>query len=110
MLDRIHPTHRLRLMEFVCAFAWADRVVAPKERALVERFARALGFGDEEMRQIEHWLAVPPDSRDLDLPDVPLEQRIIFVEAVEAVILADGEISKEEQSLFDRLLSWKPGE
>ena len=110
MLDQLPAPHRLRLIRFVCAFVWADRRVTPEERDVVHRFVRAATFDDEELSQIEHWLAAPSDHAELHLDDVSVEHRMIFADAVGAVILADGEISIEEESLFDRLLSWNPAE
>jgi hypothetical protein len=95
-------------MKFVCSFAWADFVLAPKEHALVERFVRALPFDGEELLQIEQWLARPPDPHEFELGDVPRAHRIVFVQAVEAMILSDGKITKQEKALFNRLVAWSP--
>lgn len=105
MLDRLPSDQRLLLLEYVCSFAWADRAVRPEERALVRRFARALAMTWEEAGQVERWLRAPPAPRPLGLDHLDPEARLVFLEAVEAVILADGAIADGEQALFTELFA-----
>jgi hypothetical protein len=39
MFDALSRDERLLLLRFVCAFAWTDLEVTPRERAFVERRA-----------------------------------------------------------------------
>jgi uncharacterized tellurite resistance protein B-like protein len=108
MSYQIDRKHRLRLMQFLCSFAWADGKVRKQEKILVRRFAEFLDFDDEAIRNIEAWLKQAPRLEEFDTSELSRADRVIFVEAIESVILADGKIAAEEQALFDRFLSWNP--
>lgn len=101
MLDRLDREDRLLLMRYICSFAWADHEIRPEERALAARFSELLELGEGEMDQVEAWLESPPEVIPASIPP---EKRVIFVEVISSVILSDGEISPEEQELFQKLL------
>ncbi|MCZ6715009.1 MAG: TerB family tellurite resistance protein [Deltaproteobacteria bacterium] len=108
MLDQLGRDDRLRLMKFVCSFAWADLKIRPQERAFVARMIRRLELNDEERRQVEAWLRMPPSPEGIDPTTIPLAHRKTFIESIEGIISADGEVSAEERenlSLFMQLLS-----
>ena len=95
----------------MCSFAWADLGVAPTERAFVSRLSRRLHLDDEELRQVEGWLARPPPPESVDPALVPKEHRVRFIRAIESVIAVDGEVSsleREQLLLFAQLLR-RPG-
>ena len=94
---------RLRLMKFVCSFAWADLEVHPQERAFVLRLVRRLGLDEQEERQVERWLEVPPDPEAVDPTDIPASHRKVFLAAIDGVIAADGEIALEERESLELL-------
>ena len=101
MLNRLDREDRLLLMRYICSFAWADHKIRPEERELTHRFGELLGLDVEEMGQVEAWLESPPDVSPTSIPP---EKRVVFVEVISSIILADGEISPEEQQLFQKLL------
>ena len=105
MLDQLDRQYRLRLMQFLCSFAWADGKVQEQEKLLIRRFAEYLDFDDEAIRNIEAWLKQAPRLEEFDMSEISQVDRVIFVEAIESVILADGRMAAKEQALFDRLLS-----
>jgi uncharacterized tellurite resistance protein B-like protein len=105
MLDQIDRQYRLRLMRFLCSFAWADGKVQEQEKVLVRRFAECLDFDDEAIGNIEAWLKQAPRLEEFDTSGISQAVRVIFVEAIESVILADGKIAAKEHALFDRFLS-----
>ncbi len=108
MLDQLGRDERLRLMKFVCSFAWADLKIRPEERAFVARMIGRLELDNEEQRQVEAWLKMPPSPEGIDPTTVPLAHRKTFIESIEGIITADGEVSAEERenlSLFMQLLS-----
>jgi uncharacterized tellurite resistance protein B-like protein len=47
MLDQLDREDRLRLMRFVCSFAWADLEVQPEERAFVRRLIARLDLAED---------------------------------------------------------------
>ena len=103
----LDPEQRLKLLRFVCAFAWADLEVHPQERAFALRLIRRLGLGEEEERQVESWLQVPPPPETVDPLDIPAEHRRVFLAAIDGVIAADGAIAPEEREslqLLEQLL------
>src|SRR5688500_6073014 len=48
MLERLSRDDRLRLMKFVCSFAWADLRVQEEERSFVKKLVRKLKLDAEE--------------------------------------------------------------
>lgn len=107
MLNDLSSTERLRLMKFVCSFAWADLEVRPEERVFIARLIRRLELSTEEEIQVHGWLDVPPSPDSVDPTLIPAEHRQIFLLAIEGVIGADGETSAEESDnlqLFRQLL------
>jgi uncharacterized membrane protein YebE (DUF533 family) len=101
MLEQLDQRERLRLVQFVCSFAWADFEIQPEERVFISRLIRRLELGEEEDLQVQEWLDSPPSLDDLDPTSIPAAHRRFFVEAVEGLISADGEIGDEERETFE---------
>jgi len=101
MLDQLDPRERLRLVQFVCSFAWADFEIQPEERVFISRLIRRLELGEEENLQVQQWLDRPPSLDDLDPTSIPAAHRRFFVEAIEGLISADGEVADEERETFE---------
>ncbi len=107
MLGSLDRAERLQLMKFVCSFAWADLEIRPEEREFVAGLIRRLDLDEDEARQVEGWLEVPPRAEAVDPTQVPVEHRRLFVEAIRGVIESDGEIAEEERDsleIFEQLL------
>ena len=108
VLEGLNRKDRLRLVKFVCSFAWADLEIRPEERAFVAKMVRRLDLDEEESERVEGWLSHPPEPDSVDPTLIPRKHRELFVEAVEGVIESDGEIAPEERdqlSIFHDLLS-----
>ena len=108
MLDALNRKERLRLMRFVCSFAWADFEIRPEERAFVADLIRRLDLDEEERERVEGWLVEPPEPDAVDPTLIPKKHRELFLEAMEAVIEVDGHIAPEERDqlgIFQDLLS-----
>jgi hypothetical protein len=101
MLDQLDRQDRLRLVKFVCSFAWADFEVQPEERVFIGRLMRRLGLDEEEDLQVEQWLDRPPSLEGLDPTSIPVAHRRVFVDAIEGLIEADGEVADEERESFE---------
>lgn len=101
MLDQLDRRDRLRLVEFVCSFAWADLEIQPEERVFISRLIRRLDLDEEEDLRVQQWLESPPQIDDLDPTSIPTAHRRVFVDAIAGLIEADGEISEEERDSFD---------
>lgn len=95
-LQRLSPSDRMRLMKFVCSFAWADLEIHPQERDFVERMIERLGLDEAEHARVRGWLSVPPAPETIDPTQIPVEHRRVFVRSIKDVILSDGEIAPEE--------------
>lgn len=93
---------RLRLMRFVCSFAWADLEVQDDEKQVVEKLIKTLDL-EEDRAQIEGWLRSPPPPEDVDPTRVPRQHRELFLEAARAIFAADGVIDPKEQENFELL-------
>jgi uncharacterized tellurite resistance protein B-like protein len=108
MLDQLNRAQRLRLMRFVCSFAWADLEIQPEERRFISDLMGRLELEDEERSRVKGWLEVPPNPEEVDPTAVPHAHRRIFIDAIKGVVAADGEVNFEERSaldLFEMLLS-----
>ncbi len=101
MLDQLDRRDRLRLVEFVCSFAWADLEIRPEERVFISRLIRRLDLDTEEDLQVQRWLERPPLIDRIDPTSIPAAHRRIFVESIEGLIAADGEIAEEERESFE---------
>ncbi|NLY92588.1 MAG: TerB family tellurite resistance protein [Myxococcales bacterium] len=103
MLRTLDKEDRLQLMKFVCSFAWADLEVKDSERAFVGRLVRRLELGPEEKALVESWLEVPPPPEEVDPMDIPRGHRELFIQAVRAMIVADGQVDDAEAENFELL-------
>lgn len=101
MLEQLDRRERLRLVEFVCSFAWADLEIRPEERVFISRLIRRLELDEEENLQVQKWLDRPPQIDGLDPTSIPPAHRRIFVEEIEGLIAADGEVSDEERDSLE---------
>ena len=107
MLYELERRDRLRLVEFVCSFAWADFEIRPEERVFIADLIRRLELSEEDNLQVQQWLDRPPGIDHLDPTSIPAEHRRIFVESIEGLVASDGEVSDEEREsleIFKQLL------
>jgi hypothetical protein len=88
---------RLRLLQFVCSFAWADLEVHPRERDFVLRLVQRLDLAEDEAKQVEAWLQLPPPIEAVDPMEIPAAHRKLFLAAIDGVIASDGAIAPEER-------------
>lgn len=97
MLGNLDRDDRMRLMKFVCSFAWADLRIADQERKFVHKMVRRLKLDASESKQVETWLELPPRPDEVDPNDIPREHRALFLEVAKDIIGADGEVTEEER-------------
>jgi tellurite resistance protein len=102
MLDSLTREDRLRLMKFVCSFAWADLEVQDDERDFVNRMIGKLDLEADRSR-IEGWLRSPPPPEEVDPTRVPRQHRQLLLDAARAVFNADGVIDPKERENFELL-------
>jgi uncharacterized tellurite resistance protein B-like protein len=106
-LSHLEPADRLRLMKFVCAFAWADLEVADQERSFVQKMIKQLQLKAADTAQVKAWLELPPKVEELDPNEIPREHRRLFLEVARELVAADGTVSEEERenlTLLEQLL------
>jgi len=103
MLEGLDKTERLRLMKFVCSFAWADLEIRSQEREFVASLIQRLSLSADEARQVEGWLKLPPRPESVDPTEIPAEHRRLFVEEIRGVIESDGDVAEEERENLDLL-------
>ncbi len=96
-VDQLDRNDRLRLVKFVCTFAWADLEIRPEERTFVDHIVRSLELNDEDQSKVEGWMAIPPSPESIDPTRIPLAHRKLFLDSIEGVIASDGEIAPEER-------------
>ena len=96
MLDQLDREDRLRLMRFVCSFAWADLEVGDDERRFVRRLVKQLELDEAEAKQVDEWLEVPPPAEELDATEIPRTHRQLFIDTARAMVVADGRVEREE--------------
>jgi len=102
-LNELSHEDRLRLMRFVCSFAWADLHVHEKEKKLVHKLVKKLKLSATDAKQVDEWLKLPPRPEEVDPGAVPLEHREIFLDAAREVFTADGEVHPKERAMFSLL-------
>ncbi len=95
-LARLTHTERLQLMKFVCSAVWSDLEVNAPEQRLVLSLALHLGLPEEEIRQVQRWIQVPPPPEEVDPNLVPSRHRALFLQAVEEAMKADAEVDPPE--------------
>src|SRR5262245_61145592 len=108
MLQKLDREDRLRLMRFVCSFAWADLQIKNKERAFVRNLVKKLKLSAEDAKLVDGWLQVPPRPEEIDPATIPRAHRQLFLDTARATITADGDIDPEEQlnlQLLENILS-----
>ena len=107
-IEQLSLEDRMKLMRFVCAFAWADLKVADEERLFVSGLMQKLDLSDNEAAEVAGWMTHPPAPEDVDPMEIPLEHKELFLAAVREMVRADGEIAKHEADtyvLLEQLLS-----
>jgi len=102
MVDGLSRDDRLRLMKFVCSFAWADLEIQDDERQFVDKMIAKLDL-EEDRAQVERWLKSPPPAEEVDPTRVPRAHREILLDAAKAVFNADGVIDPKERESFELL-------
>lgn len=98
---------RMRLVRFMCSFAWADLEVQDSERGFVNRLFEQLELDESEQAQAEQWLKLPPPPEDVDPTDIPQEHRDLFLVQVTKMMTVDGVVDPKEMetlTLFEKLL------
>ncbi len=106
-LNELPKDDRMKLMGFVCSFAWADLEIQDGEREMVRKLVSQLELEEDEAAQVERWLEVPPRAEDVDPNDIPLEHRQIFLNVALQMVGADGNVDPDEMenlSLLEQLL------
>ena len=97
MFEGLDRRQRMHLLKFVCSFAWADLEVRAEERSFVARLVERMELEPDDRAQVRAWLEVPPAADSVDPMTIPQAHRKIFLEAIEGVISADGEVATEER-------------
>ena len=98
---------RLKLLEFVCTFAWTDHEIHAEERHVIGQLVQALDMDAEEIVEVQKWLVSPPPIDDVAPLDIPKEHRQLFNDAVTLVVEADGRVEPGERdslAVFRELL------
>ena len=103
MFEQLSREDRMLLLRFVCAFAWTDLQVQSGERKFVERLMDRMQLSTDDRREVEGYLHVAPTPESTNPKLVPREHRRIFIDALRALIYADGSVDDEERERFDRL-------
>ena len=99
-MKQLDREDRLRLMKFICSFAWADLEIQDEERAFIKKLVSELDLDDAEQAQVEAWLELPPRAEELDPAEIPRAHRELFLETARAMIVADGVIDEGEAENF----------
>src|SRR5262245_42678973 len=103
MFEQLSREDRLLLLRFVCAFAWTDLEIKPGERKFVERLMNRMQLSAEDRAEVEGYLHVAPSPEATNPKLVPARHRQAFIDAVRALIYADGEVDAEERERFEKL-------
>jgi len=103
MFEQLSRDERLLLLRFVCAFAWTDLTIQDGERKFVLRLMDRMQLTADDRAEVEAYLHIAPPPEATNPKLVPREHRRIFLDAVRALIYADGSVDAEERQRFERL-------
>jgi uncharacterized tellurite resistance protein B-like protein len=103
MFEQLSRDDRLLLVRFVCAFAWTDLEIHEGERKFVERLLERMQLSDEDRAEALAYLHVAPSPEATNPKLIPKPHRQLFVDAIRALIYADGEVDAEERERFEKL-------
>ena len=106
-LTKLSAEEKLRLVKFVCSFAWADLQVDESERVFVRGLVEKMGLGQDELELVEQWLVSPPVEDDLDPNQIPADHRQLFLDAALEMVTADGVVDRmevENYAVFELLM------
>lgn len=106
-IEDLGSEDRMRLMRFVCTFAWADLEIQEAEQSFVQKLMDRLEFDDDEVEQIKGYLKTPPTPEEVDPNDVPPAHRQVFLNLCLQLVGADGVVAEAEMetlSLLEKLL------
>ena len=98
---------RMRLVRFLCSFAWADLDINEAEKRFIRRMLKEIGLDEREQKRAEQWLDVPPLPEEVDPMDIPPEHRQLFLNAILQLVGVDGFVDEKEMetlALFEKLL------
>jgi hypothetical protein len=104
-MKNLSRADRMRLLEFVCSFAWTDLEVSPAERAFIAQLVDRFHLDQEERSEVARWIESPPNDDGIDPTTIPAEHRKLFVDAARAVLEADGVTESEFEGfqIFEEL-------
>lgn len=108
MLKQLTTDEKLRLLRFMCSFAWADLQIADKERAFVRDIIARMGLPPEDAELAETWLDHPPSEDELDPYEIPEAHRRLFLEAALEMVGADDVLDvmeAENFAIFEALMT-----
>ena len=101
MSEKLPPDMRMKLINFICVFAWADFDIQPEEKRFILDLCSKFQVSDEDRAKVESWLEAPPDVNEVaDPTSIPLGYREIFLEEILKLIAADHKIDKEEADIL----------
>lgn len=100
MLNPLTNDEKLRLLRFMCAFAWSDLQISAREREFVVGLIGRLGLSPDDAGRAVRWLDHPPAEEELDPSDIPPEHRRLFLEAALEMVSKDGVIDALEAENF----------
>ena len=103
MFENLSRDDRMLLLRFVCAFAWTDLEIHQGERQFVERLIARMELSADDRAEALAYLHVAPSPESTNPKLVPKEHRRVFVDAVRALIYADGDVDAEERERFEKL-------
>ena len=101
MITELSREDRVRLLRFVCSFAWADLEVQDEERSFLRDLIERLGLSDAEGDMVDAWLQVPPPPEEIDPTEIPAEHRQLFLDVVRDMIQADHQVAEGEFEIFE---------
>lgn len=103
MFEEMSRDERMLLLRFVCAFAWTDLTIHQGEQKFVERLLERMQLSRDDRAEALAYLHVAPSPEATNPKLVPKAHRRVFIEAVRALIYADGEVDAEERERFEKL-------
>ena len=104
-IPKLLHDEKVLIFKFLCVLAWADFIIHPNERKLIEQLALDFQVGPNINQMIQGWLQHPPRPEEVDPYTIPTELIELILEHACGVAKADGGIDIWELEMIELLHS-----
>jgi uncharacterized membrane protein YebE (DUF533 family) len=93
----------LAIVKGLIPVAWADGVLADKEKETIEALLEAFGASDQEKAHVRDYAKEKRSLEEINLQDLSGEDRRMLLQHAVVVTWIDGSQTAEERAILDKL-------